>query len=99
MFGKIWGMFVAPWAIFKVERAGWRPKYVYARKFFGFMQFVQYYSYDDNQKAKVSATTFSFDNAHEFENVNHHHKITKDQLNLKSKDRKRKINVTKVEIE
>lgn len=99
MFGKIWSIFVKPWAICRVDRTGWRSNYVYARKFFGVLQYVQYYGRDVNDKAKVSSTTFDYDYAHEFHTLNHSRKQTLDELNLPAKARKRILKLTKVETE
>lgn len=68
MFGKLWNKFVGPWEAYKFEREGWRIKYVFARKFFGKMQYAK--SYGKNHETgfyKVHAFTFCIKNAYEFD--------------------------------
>ena len=80
MFGKIrkiWSKFVGPWELYRYEREGWRVKYVFARKFFGFKQYVSdFRSTYELGGYKVTSGTFFVKGAHQFGEFSIYKKIS-----------------------
>lgn len=94
---KIWSKFVGPWEAYKHEREGWRVKYVFARKFFGFKQYMKdARSTYELGGYKVRSTTFFIKDAYEFSEFSVFEKSILADINNTQKPT---VKVTKVETE